>query len=229
MVILIGAFWHGNLRFWPISPEKTDVRVEFFAYKARSHADDSQTRTGAPMRLAKLSYEQLSREQKAVWDEVVAGPRKKMHGPFFIWLHSPELLTRAEKLGLYARFQSSLTPRLSEFCILMMAAHWKASGEWIDHAPIATGLGVDAAALENLRQGKPAIFKQKDEQITYVLAQELLHTREVSDDTYAEAKAVLGERGVLDVVAVLGYYSFIAMSMKAFAMNPGAGEKDPFG
>ena len=64
------------------------------------------------MRLAKLSYQQLTPEQKVVWDEVVAGPRKKMHGPFFIWLHSPDLLSRGEKLGLYARFQSSLPQRL---------------------------------------------------------------------------------------------------------------------
>ena len=179
------------------------------------------------MRLAKLSYEQLTPEQKLVWDEVVAGPRKKMHGPFFIWLHSPELLSRGEKLGLYARFQSSLPQRLSELCILMQASHWKCSGEWIDHAPIAISLGVDAAAIENLRRGRPAKFTRDDEAVTYQLAQEVLNTRDVSDATYATAKAVLGERGVLDVVAVLGYYSFIAMSMKAFAMKPD-GEADPF-
>jgi len=179
------------------------------------------------MRLPKLSYEQLSPEQKVVWDEVVAGPRKKMHGPFFIWLHSPELLNRGQKLGLYARFQSSLPPRLSELCILMMAAHWKASGEWIDHAPIAGDLGVDADALEALRKGLPAKFKKDDEIATYEFAQQLLHTREVSDATYNRAKDILGERGVLDVVAVLGYYSMIAMSMKAFAMKP-EGLADPF-
>jgi len=180
------------------------------------------------MRLAELSYGELSAEQRVVWDEVVAGPRKKMHGPFFIWLHSPELLSRGEKLGLYARFQSSLPQRLSELCILIMASHWTASGEWIDHAPIARGLGVDAEALENLRKGLPATFRQADEAATYRFAQELLNTRDVSDATYAGAKAVLGERGVLDVVAVLGYYSFIAMSMKAFAMKPKGGERDPF-
>jgi 4-carboxymuconolactone decarboxylase len=180
------------------------------------------------MRLAELSYEQLTPGQREVWDEVVAGPRKKMHGPFFIWLHSPELLSRGEKLGLYARFQSSLPQRLSELCILIMASHWTASGEWIDHAPIARSLGVDAEALENLRQGLPAEFKQADEAATYRFAQELLTTRDVSDETYAGAKSVLGERGVLDVVAVLGYYSFIAMSMKAFAMTPKSGEGDPF-
>ena len=162
------------------------------------------------MRLAKLSYDQLSPEQKTAWNEVVDGPRKKMHGPFFIWLHSPDLLSRGQNLGLYARFQSSLPPRLSELCILLMASHWKAAGEWIDHEPIARSAGVDAAALENLRQGKPAKFGKDDEIATYEFAQELLNKREVSDATYARTKAVLGERGVLDVVAVLGYYSFIA-------------------
>ena len=179
------------------------------------------------MRLAKLSYDQLSPEQKVAWDEVVAGPRKKMHGPFFIWLHSPDLLQRGQNLGLYARFQSSLPPRLSELCILMMAAHWKAAGEWVDHEPIAKGLGVDAAALENLRQGKPAKFGKDDEVAAYEFAQELLDKRQVSDATYARTKAVLSERGMLDVVAVLGYYSFIAMSMKAFAQVP-EGVADPF-
>ncbi len=179
------------------------------------------------MRLPKLSYDQLSAEQKVVWDTVVAGPRKKMHGPFFAWLHSAELLSRGQQLGLYARFQSSLTQRLSELCILMMAAHWKASGEWIDHVPIATKLGVDAGALEALRKGEPAQFSRDDENITYAFAQELLHTHEVSDATYKRAKDLLGERGVLDLVAVLGYYSFIAMTLKAFAMTP-EGVADPF-
>ena len=180
-----------------------------------------------PMRLAKLSYDELSPQQKAAWDEVVAGPRKKMHGPFFIWLHSPELLSRGEKLGLYARFQSSLPQRLSELCILMIAAHWKAAGEWIDHAPIAMELGVESHALEALRKGLPAEFKNSDERAAYELAQELLNKRDVSDATYARVKAVLGERAILDLVAVLGYYSLIAMSMKTFALQA-EGDADPF-
>lgn len=179
------------------------------------------------MRLEKLEYEQLSDAQKAAWDDVVAGPRKKMHGPFFIWLHCPELLSRGEKLGLYSRFQSSLPPRLSELCILIMAAHWRCAGEWIDHAPIAAAHGVDAAALDALRMGRAAQFLEDDEIAVYELAQELLRTREVSDATYARARTALGERGILDVVAVLGYYSLIAMSMKTFAQIP-EGVADPF-
>ncbi len=179
------------------------------------------------MRLPKLSYEQLSPEQKAVWDEVVAGPRKKMHGPFFAWLHSAELLSRGQNLGLYARFHSSLPPRLSELCILIMSAHWKVAGEWFDHFPIARELGVDADALDALRKGLPATFKQDDEIATYEFAQELLHRRDVSEAIYKRTQDVLGDRGVLDVVAVLGYYGFIAMTMKAFAMLP-EGVSDPF-
>ena len=180
------------------------------------------------MRLAKLSYEQLTPEQKKVWDDVVAGPRKKMHGPFFIWLHSPELLSRGQNLGLYARFHSSLSPRLSELCILIMAAHWKVSGEWNDHHPIALKNGVDAVALEALRQGRPARFQKDDEAAMYEIAQELLNEHEASDATYRRAVGVLGERGLLDVVAVLGYDSMISISMKAFAMKPPPGEPDPF-
>jgi 4-carboxymuconolactone decarboxylase len=180
------------------------------------------------MRLRKLGYEDLTPEQKVVWDEVVAGPRGKMHGPFFIWLHSAELLSRGEKLGLYARYQSSLPQRLSELCILITASIWKCSGEWVDHAPIARKLGVDADALEALRLGKPAKFKQADEAAVYEVAQELNKTREVSDATYERAVAALGERGLLDVIAVLGYYGLIAMSMKTFKMVPEAGSYDPF-
>ncbi len=179
------------------------------------------------MRLQKLTHDEASPEQKKIWDEIVAGPRGKLHGPFFILLHSPELLSRAEKLGLYARYQSSLPPRLSELCILIMASHWKCSGEWIDHEGIAISQGIDPKALDALRRGVPAQFGKEDEIATYQLAQELLTTREVSDVTYARAKAALGERGLLDVIAVFGYYSLIAMSMKAFAMKP-EGVADPF-
>jgi 4-carboxymuconolactone decarboxylase len=180
------------------------------------------------MRLRKLGYEDLTPEQKVVWDQVANGPRGKMHGPFFIWLHSAELLSRGEKLGLYARYQSSLPQRLSELCILITASLWKCAGEWIDHEPIARKLGVDAEALEAMRVGKPAKFKQADEVAVYEVAQELLKTREVSDETYKRAVGVLGERGLLDVIAVLGYYGLIAMSMKTFKMVPEAGTRDPF-
>jgi 4-carboxymuconolactone decarboxylase len=181
------------------------------------------------MRLEKLSYERLSLEQKKIWDEVVAGPRKKMHGPFFAWLHSPELLSRGQNLGLYARFHSSLQPRLSELCILIMSAQWECAGEWIDHYPIAREHGIDAEALENLRLGRPARFKHADEVALYEFARELLDMHEVTNATYDKARSVLGERGLLDVVAVLGYYSMIAMTMKAFAMLPEPNVLNPFG
>jgi 4-carboxymuconolactone decarboxylase len=180
------------------------------------------------MRVPKLTYEQLTPEQKVVWDEVVAGPRKKMHGPFFVWLHSHELLSRGQQLGLYARFHSGLPQRLSELCILITSARWRASGEWVDHAPIARELGIDAEALEALRKGEPAKFKSDDEQVVYDMAQELLRTHEVSDATYKRAEAVLGMRGVIDIIAVLGYYGWIAMTLKVFKLPPGEGAMDPF-
>lgn len=193
----------------------------------RPPIDKPDTVQGKRMRLPKLTYDELTPEQKKVWDEVVAGPRKRMHGPFFAWLHSPELLSSGQTLGLYARFQSGLPQRLSELCILITSAHWKASGEWVDHVPIARDLGVDADALEALRTGKPVKFKQDDEGTVYALARELLNTHEVSDATYKRAEDVLGQKGVLDIIAVLGYYGLIAMTLKAFKMQPES-VADPF-
>ena len=92
---------------------------------------------------------------------------------------------------------------------------------------LARAWGVDASALEALRLAKPANFGKADEQAVYDLAQELLTMREVSEETYGRSRSALGERGILDVVAVLGYYSLIAMSMKTFAQEP-EGVRDPF-
>jgi len=39
LIWIIGAHWHANLWFWPICEDKTDVRVEFFAYKAETVGD----------------------------------------------------------------------------------------------------------------------------------------------------------------------------------------------
>jgi 4-carboxymuconolactone decarboxylase len=172
------------------------------------------------MRVPKLEYADLSTEQKAVWDEIVAGPRGKVHGPFLVWLHSAELLSRGQALGLYARYQSGLPQRLSELCILVTASHWKAPVEWIDHAPIARKLGIDAEAIEALRKAEPANFKAADEAAVYALSQELLKTHEVSDATYKHATDVLGMRGTIDVIAVLGYYGLIAMTLKTFKVQP---------
>src|SRR6185295_6335893 len=107
-----------------------------------------QTRGNAMARLPELDPSKFSPEQKKVHAAILAGPRGKVVGPLKVWLNNPGLAEHAQALGAYARFNSSLPPRLSELAICITGAFWKANFEWYAHAPLAIKAGIDAAAIE---------------------------------------------------------------------------------
>jgi 4-carboxymuconolactone decarboxylase len=180
------------------------------------------------MRVPELSYDQLSPEQKDIFDEITAGPRGRVHGPFLVWLHRHELLRRGQALGLYCRFNSGLEPRLSELTILVVSSYWQAETEWHDHSVNAIKLGVDADALEAMRVGKQPAFKKPDEQALYEFVSEMLKTHRVSDATYQRAVDIFGQDLVIDLVGIVGYYCLIAMTLNVFEVPLPAGAKNPF-
>ncbi len=104
-------------------------------------------------RLPELDPAKFSPEQKKVHDAILAGPRGKVVGPLKVWLNNPGLAEHAQALGAYARFGSSLPPRLSELAICVTGAFWKANYEWYAHAPLAIKAGIDPAAIEAIRTG----------------------------------------------------------------------------
>jgi hypothetical protein len=113
-----------------------------------------QTREKRKMaRLPDLIPETLSPEQKKVYDAILAGPRGVVQGPLRVWLNSPELASRAQELGAFCRYHSSLPKRLSELAILITGAHWKAGFEWYVHAPEGLKAGLDPAIVEDIRTG----------------------------------------------------------------------------
>lgn len=179
-------------------------------------------------RLADLDPTRLNPAQKAAYDRIASGPRGRVEGPLRVWVRSPELAEKAQALGAFCRFGSSLEPRLSELAILVTGAHWRSGFEWFIHAPIGIAAGLDAAAVEAIRRGdKPALAKA-DEAAVYAFSRELLETKRVSQGTYDAAKAALGETGVIDLVGILGYYGLISMTINAFEVPVPPGETDPF-
>lgn len=169
----------------------------------------------------------LDDEQRAVHDAIVASPRGGVHGPLRVWLLSPALADRAQSLGAFCRFGTSLPPRLSELAILVMGSHWRAGFEWFAHEPMARAAGVNAEATEAIRRGETPELPD-DERAVYEFSHELIETHEVSDDTYAAAIATLGQRGVVDLVGILGYYSLISMTINAFRIPVPEGAIEPF-
>ncbi len=179
-------------------------------------------------RLPDLDVARLTPEQKAVHDRILAGPRGRVEGPLRVWVKSPAFAEKAQELGAFCRFGSSLPPRLSELAIIVMGAAWKAGFEWFAHAPLAQKGGISDSAIESIRVGATPVFSRDDERIVYTFAHELTHAKRVSQPTYAAAITALGETSVIDLVGILGYYSMISMFINAFEVPLPPGEKDPF-
>jgi 4-carboxymuconolactone decarboxylase len=179
-------------------------------------------------RTPELVYAELDADQRRVYDAIIAGPRGQVQGPLKVWLQSADLADRAQALGAFCRFGTGLPPRLSELAIITTGAHWHAGFEWFAHAPLAIKAGVDPAAVEAIRTGKPPKFARPDETAVYAFAHELLTTRAVSDTTYQEALAQLGKKGVVELTGILGYYGLISMTIKAFEVPLPLGTADPF-
>lgn len=179
-------------------------------------------------RMPDIVYAELNADQRRVHDAITAGPRGQVQGPLRVWLQSADLADRAQALGAFCRFGTSLPPRLSELAILVMGAYWRAGFEWFAHAPIAIKAGIDPAAVEAIRTGKPPNLAPPDEAAVYAFAHELLTTRDVSEPTYRRAFAQLGQKGVVELVGILGYYGLISMTIKAFEVPLPAGTPEPF-
>jgi 4-carboxymuconolactone decarboxylase len=180
------------------------------------------------VRMPDIVYAELNADQRRVHDAITAGPRGQVQGPLRVWMQSAQLADRAQALGAFCRFGTSLPPRLSELAILVTGAHWRAGFEWFAHAPIAIKAGIDPVAVEAIRIGKPPNLAKADEAAVYAFAHELLTTREVSEPTYGRAFAQLGQKGVVELVGILGYYGLISMTIKAFEVPLPAGAPEPF-
>jgi 4-carboxymuconolactone decarboxylase len=138
------------------------------------------------------------------------------------------LADKAQALGAFCRYGTSLPPRLSELAIITTGAYWAAGFEWHVHAPIAVAAGLDPAAVEVLRSGGTPQFAHADEQAVWRFAHHLLNDHTVPDDVYAAAEAALGPAGTVELVGILGYYGLISMTIKAFRVPVPPDAPEPF-
>jgi len=181
-------------------------------------------------RLSKLSEQTLTPEQRSLAESIKSGPRGqfKMSGPFAIYLHAPAFGELAQKLGGHLRFNTSLSPRLSEFAILVTAQHWKAQYEWAMHAPIAEKQGVKPQTIRDLQAGRAPKAAPRDEMAIYAFVKELYASRRVSTAVFNRAKKLLGETGVVELVGLLGYYAMVSMTLNTFRAPLPEGTTAPF-
>jgi 4-carboxymuconolactone decarboxylase len=182
---------------------------------AASHAEEV-------VRFAPLKPEALTPAQKTWADELAAPPRngKISNPPYRAYIRSPELAPRLTALAEYLRWHSSLPPRLSELAILITAREWTAQYEWYAHYPHAIEGGLDPGVAAAIAAGKRPENMRDDETALYDLVTALYRDRKVSDAVYKAALDHFGERGIMDIIGIVGFYGITSMTL--ITMQAGA-------
>jgi len=132
-------------------------------------------------------------------------------GPFIATLRSPELTRRLQRLGAYLRYDAALPEKLREMAILLTAREWTQGFEWETHAPLAETAGLSTAIIAAIAAARLPASMERGESLVYDVFTELHRDRAVTDATYEAAVKEFGEQGVVDLIALIGYYTTLAM------------------
>jgi 4-carboxymuconolactone decarboxylase len=183
--------------------------------------------SGGP-RYPELRPEQMTEAQQRVYRSIAGGPRGGVRGPFNALLRSPELADRVQKVGEYLRFNTSLPARLNELAILVNARFWGSQYEWYAHRPLAEKAGLAPAIADDLARNRRPAHMQADETVVYEFCTALHTTHAVDDALFERAVAALGERGVMDLIGVSGYYTLVSMVLNVAEVPLAEGASPPW-
>jgi 4-carboxymuconolactone decarboxylase len=174
-------------------------------------------------KLPPLRRDELSPDGQELWDSIVEGRGKQLvtadgglAGPFNAFVHAPEVGWRMSSLGHQLRFGTSIERRLSELAIITVGARWQAEFEWFAHARMAREHGVPDAVVDAIGRGQEPPITADDERAIYTAAYQLSHTGRLDADAYAGAHLLLGDAGMVELVALCGYYTLISFLLNAF-------------
>jgi len=179
-------------------------------------------------RFPTLTPETMTDEQRAVADAIQSGPRGAgLRGPFNALLRSPQLCDLVQRVGAYVRFGSSIPSALNELAICMAGRKWGAQYEFYAHRRLGIEAGLNPAILDAVAVGRRPAEMSGDETMVYEFVTDLLSTGQVSDAKYAPVLERFGERGIMDLVGAVGYYSLVSMVLNVAQVQLPEGETPP--
>lgn len=189
-------------------------------------------------RFALIPVDQLTEEQRAVVDAIRSGPRAQLKssaaaapgpigGPFNVMLRSPGIGMIIQQLGEEIRFRSSIAGKLNELAILVTARHYTSQYEFYAHRRVALDAGMEPAVAQAIAEGRRPERMSADEALVYDFSTELHGRHEVSDATYRAAVERFGERGVVDLIAVNGFYCLVSFLLNVDRTPLPEGEQAP--
>jgi 4-carboxymuconolactone decarboxylase len=164
-------------------------------------------------RFKPLTYAEMTPDQKKLVDNVLSGERASLDGPYNVFLRSPVMGDMAQKFGAFTRYHSALPKKLNEFAIIITGRYWNAQFEWYVHKQAALAAGLSPAVIDALAAGNRPTGMDHDETTIYDFTTELMSKKTVSDKTFQAAKSAFGEQGIVDLIAVVGYYDLVSMTL----------------
>lgn len=174
-------------------------------------------------RFAPLAWEEMTPAQKTMVEHVLSGPRGSLGGPFNVLLRSPEMGDLAQQFGASMRFLNTVPAKLRELTIILTARHWTSQYEWLAHRRAAAQAGLAEPIIQSIAAGQRPQNMDADETIVYNFVTELLETKQVSDATFAAIKQRFGEKAIVDLIGVMGWYSLVSMLLNVdqYPLGPG--------
>ena|SRR5256885_1402896 len=176
-------------------------------------------------RFKPLKWDEMTSAQKTMMEHLFAGERRGAGGPFNVLLRSPEMGDLAQQFGASMRFHSSLPKKLNEMAIIITARYWTAQYEWTAHRKAAAEAGLSESIIQAIAAGKRPASMDAAETVVYNFGTELLNTKQVGDPVFKAAVDKFGERGVVDLIGVMGYYQLVSMLLNVDRYPLSAGEK----
>lgn len=161
------------------------------------------------------SIDDMTPEQREVHDEVVTGVRGKLVGPLRAVLHSPDLARRWSRLGEFLRFSACLPKKLNELAIIVTGRRWNSQLEFLIHAEAGLAAGLNPASIEAIRLAQAPVFVDDAEADIYEFARTLQQSGDVDPALHAAITKRWGERGVVELTGVIGYYTMVSMMLNA--------------
>jgi 4-carboxymuconolactone decarboxylase len=171
--------------------------------------------------------EEMNEDQLEVYRSVVSGPRGRMVGPLRAVIHSPELARRWSDFGEFLRYATCLPRKLNELAIIIVGRRWNSQLEFQIHAKAALEAGLGANVIEAIRLAEPPAFEEESEQVIYEFTRHLLETGDTPDAVHAAVAALFGERGAVELVGVIGYYTMVSMTLNAHGIPLPEGAAPP--
>lgn len=153
----------------------------------------------------------MSPAQRAVAAEISAGPRGEVRGPFIALLHNPELASHLQKLGEHLRWKGKLPPRLKELAVLVTARRWTCQHEWVMHSRLALEGGLSSDIVEAIARNREPSGLPEEEKAVYDFCREVHATGRAGDAAFSAIEKRFGLDGALELIALNGYYSLMAM------------------